>query len=89
MEHQEQTFQITVQINEGLEPATLTVEAKEDKSMSQNYEMTYKITRDKDSDTLAVLAADARDHHWQILEGDLQQEAVDLIGAAIEARYAQ
>lgn len=84
---EEETFQVTVQINQGLEPMTLTVTAEESKALAQENELTFKITRDKDDDILAILAPDA-DHCWQVLKGDMQQEEVDLIGAAIDAHYA-
>ena len=87
MEQHEETFQVTVQINEGLEPMTLTVIAEESKAPIQDHELTFKITRDKDDDILAILAPDA-DHCWQVIKGEMEQEEVDLIGAAIDAHYA-
>jgi len=87
MEHEKETFQVTVQINKGLEPMTLTIIVEETKIPDQDYELTFKVTRDKDSNTLAVLAPDS-DNCWQILEGKMEQEEVDLIGEAIDAHYA-
>ncbi|MBB6240019.1 hypothetical protein HDC90_004681 [Pedobacter sp. AK013] len=87
MEHEKETFQVTVQINKGLEPMTLTIIVEETKIPDQDYELTFKITRDKDNDTLAVLAPDS-DNAWKILEGKMEQEEVDLIGEAIDAHYA-
>jgi hypothetical protein len=87
MEHEKETFQVTVQINKGLEPMTLTIIVEETKIPDQDYELTFKITRDKDNDTLAVLAPDS-DSTWKILEGKMEQEEVDLIGEAIDAHYA-
>ena len=87
MEHEKETFQVTVQINRGLEPMTLTIIVEETKIPDQDYDLTFKITRDKDNDTLAVLAPDS-DNCWQILEGKMEQEEVDLIGEAIDAHYA-
>lgn len=83
---EEETFQVTVQINPGLEPMTLTIMPEESNAVAEN-ELTFKITRDKDDDILAVLAPDA-DHCWQVLKGEMEQEEVDLIGAAIDAYYA-
>lgn len=87
MEQHEETFQVTVQINQGLEPMTLTVIAEESKAPIQDHELTFKITRVKDDNTLAILAPDS-EHCWQLLKGEIEQEEVDLIGAAIDAHYA-
>ncbi|MBB5440603.1 formyltetrahydrofolate hydrolase [Pedobacter sp. AK017] len=87
MEQQEETFQVTVQINKGMEPTTLNVVAEENKVSGPEHALTFKIKRDKDSETLAVLAPDS-DHCWQQLEGNMEQEEVDLIGAAIDGHYA-
>jgi formyltetrahydrofolate hydrolase len=87
MEQQDETFQVTVQINEGMEPTTLTVIAQENTSLSPAHDLVLKITRDKDNEQLAVIIRDA-DHCWQLLEGNMEQHEVDLIGAAIEGHYA-
>lgn len=86
MEQQEETFQITVQINKGMEPTTLTVITEENTTFSSDHKLVIKITRDKDREQLALLINDA-DHYWQILEGNMEQHEVDLIGAAIDAHY--
>ncbi len=59
MEHEKETFQVTVQTNKGLEPMTLTRTVEETKIPDQDYELTLKITRDKDNVTLSVLAPDS------------------------------
>lgn len=86
MKQQEETFQVTVQINKGLEPMTLTVIAEENNVINPHQKLRFKITRDKDDDTLAILAPHS-DHTWQILEGNMEQDEVDSIGAAIDAHY--
>ena len=86
MEQQEETFQVTVQINKGMEPTTLTVITEENTTLSPDHELVFKVTRDKDSEQLAILIPDA-DHCWQLLEGNMEQQEVDLIGAAIDAHY--
>lgn len=87
MEQQEEIFQVTVQINEGMEPTTLTVIAEENSGASMEHDVVFKITRDKDREQLAILIPDT-DHCWKLLEGDMEQPEVDLIGAAIDAHYA-
>jgi len=87
MEQQEEIFQVTVQINKGMEPTTLTVIAQENTSLSPDHELAFKITRDKDKEQLAVIIPDAN-HCWQLLEGNMEQQEVDLIGAAIDGHYA-
>lgn len=84
MEQQEITFQVTVQINKGMEPTRLTVIAEKNTALSPDHELVFKITRDKDSEQLAVLIRDA-DHCWQLLEGDMERQDVELIGAAISS----
>lgn len=87
MEQQEETFQVTVQINQGMEPTTLTIIAEENMTLSPKHELVFKVSRDKDSQPLATLIPDA-DHCWQLLEGKMEQHEVDLIGAAIDTHYA-
>lgn len=84
MEPQEQIFQITVQINPGMEPTTLTITKEKSRALSSDHDLVFKVTRDKDSEQLAVLHPDA-DHRWQILEGKMHQEEIALIGAAIDS----
>lgn len=87
MEQQEETFQVTVQINQGMEPTTLTIIAEENTKLSPDHELLFKVSRDKDSELLAMLIPDA-DHCWKLLEGNMEQQEVDMIGAAIDAHYA-
>ena len=86
MEKQEETFNISVEINRGLEPLTLTIIPDDQVSLNASQESSFKVIRD--NNTLAVLRADA-DHCWKLLEGDIQQEQVDTIGAAIDSHYAR
>lgn len=83
-----ETFQITVQINPGLEPMAFTVTTEESSTVTPEYEMVFKLSRDKDKETIAELAPD-NDHHWRQVKGDLDKEDVDAIGAAIDAHCAQ
>ena len=85
MEKQEKTFDISVEINPGLEPLTLTIIPDDQTSLDANQEPSFKVIRD--NNTLAVLGTDA-DHRWKLLEGDMEQEQVDAIGAAIDSHYA-
>ncbi|HKG06997.1 MAG TPA: hypothetical protein VKB19_11090 [Pedobacter sp.] len=87
MKQPDEVFQVTVQINQGLEPMTLTIVVEKGTSGSSMDLTTFKVTRDKDSETLAVLSPGA-DHSWRILKGKMDSNAVDLIGAAIDAHYA-
>ena len=84
MEQQEEGFQVTVQINQGLEPMAFTVIPEDNSVGDTDKETTFKITRDKDKEVLAVLTTDA-DHRWTIISGELEQQDADAIGAAIDA----
>jgi hypothetical protein len=84
MEQQEETFQITVQINKGLEPTTFMVIAENSTSTDNSKEIVFKISRQKDKEPIAVLSPDS-DHHWQQVKGDFNEEEIDAIGAAIKA----
>ena len=86
MEQQEDIFKVTVQINEGMEPTALTVIAG-DSILSPNHELVFRITPDEDSEQLAVIMPDAH-HYWRLVEGEMEQQEVALIGAAIDAHYA-
>jgi uncharacterized protein YrzB (UPF0473 family) len=87
MDTNEETFLITVAINQGLEPTTFAVTAEEDSEMTSGHEMIFKLSREKDKDTLAALTPDT-DHCWQQIQGVFDQEEIDAIGAAIDAHYA-
>ncbi|MNL66217.1 hypothetical protein D3C87_1906470 [compost metagenome] len=50
--------------------------------------MVFKLSRDKDKEPIAELSPD-KDHRWQQIKGNLDNEDVDAIGAAIDAHYAQ
>lgn len=67
MEQQEEIFQVTVQINQGLEPMTLTVIAKKNDTLGPDHHPAFKITRDKADETLAVLTLDS-DHCWELIK---------------------
>jgi len=81
---EEETFEIAVKINEGLEPLTFTIIAQDDISTPEHV-FSFKVTRDKH--TLATIRPDA-DHCWQLLKGEMEKEDVDAIGSAIDAHYA-
>ena len=87
MDTNEETFLITVEINQGLEPTTFTVTPEENSEIIPGQEMIFKLSREKDKDTLAVITPDA-DHCWQLVKGEMEKEDVDAIGSAIDAHYA-
>ncbi|WGQ10564.1 hypothetical protein QG516_02705 [Pedobacter gandavensis] len=84
MDHQEESFNISVEINQGLEPLTFTIIPVDDASLSNKGALSFKVTRDKE--TLAILKSD-QPHSWQQLEGKLDQKDVNVVGLAIEAHY--
>jgi hypothetical protein len=85
MEQPEETFQITVQINQGLEPTTFMVIAENSNPTSKSNETVFKISRQKDKEPIAVLSHDS-DYRWQQIKGNFTKEEIDAIGAAIRAR---
>lgn len=85
MENQEEIFNISVEINRGLEPLTMTIVPDDRAPLNTSQESRFRVTRD--NHTLAVLRPDA-DHCWKLLEGDMEQEQIDAIGAAIDDHYA-
>ena len=87
MEQQEEIFQITVQINKGLEPTTFSVMAEDNSDITAPHELVFKVSREKDNEILAVFTPDAN-HQWQQLKGNFDQNEVDPIGAPIDAYYA-
>jgi hypothetical protein len=84
MKEEEEIFEIAVDINHGLEPLTFNISPFEDTRTPENV-LNFKVMRDKK--TIAVLRPDA-DHCWKLLEGNMDQEQVDAIGAAIDGHYA-
>lgn len=84
MEHQEETFNISVQINPGLEPLTMSISIVTEEPALTNHTRAFKVTRDQES--LGVLRQNA-DHSWERVEGNMDQEQVDVIGATIAAHY--
>lgn len=87
MDIHEEIFKVTVQINPGLEPMTFTVSPEETGTVTPEHHRVFKLSRDKDNQTIAELVADA-DRRWQQVQGNLDQDDVDAIGAAIDAHYA-
>jgi hypothetical protein len=87
MKQQEETFLVTVKINEGLEPTTFSVLAEDNSDITTAHELVFKLSREKDKDILAVLTPGA-DHQWQQLKGDFNRHEIDSIGAAIDAHYS-
>ena len=87
MEQQEETFQVTVQINEGLEPTTFSVLAEDNSDITSAHELVFKLSRQKDKEILAVLSPDA-DHQWHQLNGEFTEDEIETIGTAIDAHYA-
>ncbi|ALL06864.1 hypothetical protein AQ505_16045 [Pedobacter sp. PACM 27299] len=81
MDYQEKSFNISVEINQGLEPLTFTIIPVDDASLSTEGALIFKVTRDKE--TLAILKFD-QPHSWQQLEGKLDQNDVNAIGQAID-----
>ena len=86
MEQQEEIFEITVQINEGLEPTTFSVLAEDNSDITNAPELVFKLSRQKDKEILAIISPDA-DHQWHQLQGDFSKHEIDAIGAAIDAHY--
>lgn len=84
MDHQDKSFNISVEINQGLEPLTFTIIPVDDISLSNEEVLSFKVTRDKE--TIAILKSDQQ-HSWQQLEGKLDQKDVNAIGLAIDAHY--
>ncbi|MBC8984961.1 hypothetical protein H9X96_04140 [Pedobacter sp. N36a] len=84
MDHQDKSFNVSVEINQGLEPLTFTIIPVDDASISPEAGLSFKVTRDKE--TLAILKSDQH-HSWQQLEGKLDQKEVNSIGLAIDAHY--
>jgi hypothetical protein len=81
---EEEIFEIAVKVNPGLEPLTFTIVAYDDITTPEHV-LNFKVTRDKK--TLCILRPDA-DHCWHSIEGEMGQEQVDAIGAAIDGHYA-
>lgn len=84
MQEEEKIFDISVEINTGLEPLTFTVTPyypASDTKQEQNYRLT------RDNETLAILHQDT-DRQWHLLEGNLGQEEIEVIGQAIDAHNA-
>ena len=86
MDQQEEIFEITVKINEGLEPTTFSVLAEDNSDITSAHELVFQLSRQKDKETLAVLSPDA-DHQWHQLQGEFSEHEIDAIGAAIDAHY--
>lgn len=86
MEINEETFLITAEINKGLEPTTFAVAPEKKNETDASHEKVFRLSREKDKDTLAVLSRD--NDHWQQIEGDFDKKEIDAIGAAIDAHYA-
>ena len=84
MEEHIETFSISVQINPGLEPIRFNVIVEENDLIS-GYKLTFKLERDHK--TVGVLSPDT-DGRWKRLEGEIEQQEVNLIGAAIDTYYA-
>lgn len=85
MDHQEESFNVSVEINPGLEPLTFNIIPSKDSSSLRGDEFIYKVTRDKE--TLSVLQRDHQ-HGWKQLEGKLEQKELLAIGLAIDAYEA-
>ncbi|MES2826704.1 MAG: hypothetical protein V4687_01050 [Bacteroidota bacterium] len=86
MQEEEETFLVTVRINEGLEPTTITVVPEENTASAIAHDMIFKLSREKDKETLAVLSLDS-DHCWQQISGDFDKDEIDAIGNAINSHY--
>lgn len=84
MKGEEEIFEIAVKINQGLEPLTFTITAYDDASTS-GHVTNFTVTRDKE--VIGKLRPDA-ENCWKLVEGDIDEEQVDAIGAAIDRHYA-
>lgn len=83
MQQEEEIFQVAVAINQGLEPLTFTIIAHHAND-TPDQELTFSVTREKES--LATLRRNA-EQSWQVVEGEMDQEQADAIGAAIDQHY--
>lgn len=86
MEHQQETFNVSVEINPGLEPLTFAVSLQQEPASMIDHRTNFKVTRDEQ--IFAVLYQDT-DFHWKQIEGNIEQEQVDAIGEAITAHLAK
>ncbi|TCC95012.1 hypothetical protein [Pedobacter hiemivivus] len=84
MQDEEEIFEIAVKINQGLEPLTFTITAFDDGSTPEHV-TNFKVTRDKE--IIGTLRPDAG-NCWKLVEGNMDEEQVDAIGAAIDRHYA-
>jgi hypothetical protein len=84
MYQDDKIFDIAVEINKGLEPLTFSI-IPHSGNVTDDHILDFKVMRDKE--TLAVLRKDA-DQCWKQLEGHMEQDDVDAIGAAIDSHYA-
>lgn len=85
MAQQEESFNVSIAINPGLEPLTFNIIPSKHPVVPKDEELSFKVTRD--TETLAVLKHD-QDQGWQQLEGKLEQKEIAAIGRAIEAYFA-
>jgi len=83
MQQEEEIFNVSVAINTGLEPLTFTITTYYP-APDPKHERNYRVIRD--NKTLGVLHQSA-DHHWHLLEGNLEQEEIQAIGKTIDAHY--
>lgn len=81
MQEEKEIFNISVAINTGLEPLTFTVNTDHPVADPQQ-QPNYRVSRD--NETLGILHRDA-DHHWTLLEGNLEPDEIQAIGQAIDA----
>lgn len=85
MDQHEEIFNISVEMNPGLEPLTMTIFVYHDAALNTELENSFKVTRYKEK--LGVITRDTN-YCWKQIEGDMDQDKVAAIGAAIDAYYA-
>jgi len=84
MAKQEKTFTISVEINRGLEPLTFTVISEDAPALSGDG-LQFKVFQDQQ--VLAILVSEGA-AGWKQIQGEMTQEQVQLIGAAISKQLA-
>ena len=68
MQEKEETFEVVVNINRGLEPLTFTIIAY-DETTTPEHVLAFKVSRDKE--TLGTLQPD--EHHcWHLVDGEME-----------------
>lgn len=85
MEQNEKTFQISVTFNQGLEALTLNVTPQENQSL-QEQELEFIVKRYEDHLSTVITNTN---HSWKQIKGEMDQDQINTIGAAIDAHYSK